>query len=138
MPHLIIEYSANLETAVDIRALVQAVHAAALETGVFPIGGMRTRAARRDVFAVADLHPDNGFIHIQARIGAGRTAEVRQKAAAHIFAAVTAATADVFAKRPLGLTIEMVEMDPVGSLKHNNLHDFVAARAGKTSVKSAE
>jgi 5-carboxymethyl-2-hydroxymuconate isomerase len=34
----------------------------------------------------------------------------------------------VFASRPLGLTFEIVEIDPVGSLKHNNLHDIVAAR----------
>ena len=42
MPHLIVEYSANLEPALDIRGLVEALHEAALETGVFPIGGIRT------------------------------------------------------------------------------------------------
>lgn len=131
MPHLIIEYSANLDAAIDIRGLVDAVHAAALETGVFPIGGLRTRAVRREVYAVADRHPDNGFIHVQARIGHGRAAAVREKAAAHIFEAVKAHTAQAFATRPLGLTFEMVEIDPVGALRHNNLHDIVAARLGK-------
>ncbi len=129
MPHLIVEYSANLDRRIEIAALVAAVHTAALETGVFPIGGLRTRAERRDVYAIADRHPDNGFIHVQARIGAGRTPEVRQKAAEHIFAAVTRLTADAFAACPLGLTLELVEIDPVGSLKHSNLHDIVAARA---------
>jgi 5-carboxymethyl-2-hydroxymuconate isomerase len=128
MPHLIIEYSANLETTVDIPALVKAVHTAALETGVFPIGGLRTRACRRDVFAIADGHPDNGFVHVQARIGHGRPAEIRERAAAHLFATVKGVTAHAFATRPLGLTLEIVEIDPVGSLKHNNLHDIVAAR----------
>ena len=56
MPHLIVEYSANLERDVDIPRLVAAVHAAALETGVFPIGGIRTRAERRDIYQVADSH----------------------------------------------------------------------------------
>lgn len=128
MPHLIVEYSANLERDVDIPRLVAAVHAAALETGVFPIGGIRTRAERREVYAVADSHADNGFVHVQARIGKGRTPEVRQKAAEHIFAVVKAETAKVFASRPLGLTLEIVEIDPVGSLKHNNLHETVEAR----------
>jgi len=128
MPHLIVEYSANLESSLDISRLVAAVHAAALETGVFPMGGIRTRAERRDVYAVADSHPDNGFIHVQARIGTGRTPEVRQKAAEHIFAAVKNETAKAFASRPLGLTFEIVEIDPVGSLKHNNLHAFVEDR----------
>lgn len=128
MPHLIVEYSANLERDVDIPRLVAAVHAAALETGVFPIGGTRTRAERRDVYRIADGHPDNAFVHVQARIGAGRTPEVRQRAAETIFAAVKAETARAFAGRPLGLTLEIVEIDPVGSLKHNNLHEIVEAR----------
>jgi 5-carboxymethyl-2-hydroxymuconate isomerase len=128
MPHLIVEYSANLEQALDIAGLVEALHAAALETGVFPIGGIRTRAARRETYRIADGHTENAFIHVQARIGAGRTAEVRQQAAEHIFARLKTKTADVFASRPLGLTFEVVEIDPVGSLKHNNLHDIVAAR----------
>ena len=128
MPHLIVEYSANLERDIDIARLVSALHASALETGVFPIGGIRTRAARRDVYAIADRHPDNAFIHVQARIGAGRPPEVRQRAAEHIFAALKSATDRVFAERPLGLTFEIVEIDPVGSLKHNNLHEIVEAR----------
>jgi 5-carboxymethyl-2-hydroxymuconate isomerase len=134
MPHLIVEYSANLEPDVDIGRLVSAIHDAALETGVFPIGGIRTRAARREVCIVADGHPDNGFIHIQARIGKGRTQEAREKAAGHIFACLKAETAEVFARRPLGLTFEIVEIDPVGSLKHNNLHDIVEARRKGTAA----
>jgi len=89
---------------------------------------MRTRAARRDTYRIADGHADNAFIHVQARIGSGRPAAVRQQAAEHMFARLTGATADMFASRPLGLTLEIVEIDPVGSLKHNNLHDIVAAR----------
>ena len=134
MPHLIVEYSANLERDLDISRLVAGVHAAALETGVFPIGGIRTRAERREIYAVADSHPDNGFIHVQARIGTGRAPEVRQKAAEHIFAAVKTQTAQAFASRPLGLTFEIVEIDPVGSLKHSNLHEIVEARRKGTAA----
>ncbi len=128
MPQLIVEYSANLERDVDIPRLVAAIHSAALDTGVFPIGGIRTRAERRDVYAVADRHPDNAFVHVQALIGTGHTPEVRQKAAEHIFAAVKAETARAFASRPMGLTFEIVEIDPVGSLRHNNLHEIVEVR----------
>lgn len=128
MPHLIVEYSANLEADLDPHALASTLHQAALATGVFPIGGCRTRLARRDVFCVGDCHPDNRFIHVQARIGGGRPADLRQKAAEQIFAALKEFTARTFAERPLGLTLEVVEIDPVGSLKHNNLHDIIAAR----------
>ena len=128
MPHLIVEYSANLEADLKPRALAEVLHAAALETGVFPIGGCRTRLARRDVYVIGDGHADNRFIHVQARIGAGRSADVRQKAAEHIFSQLKVFTAEIFARAPLGLTLEIVEIDPVGSLKHNNLHEIIAGR----------
>jgi 5-carboxymethyl-2-hydroxymuconate isomerase len=121
MPHLIIEYSTNLDADLAMPALAAAIHAAALETGVFPIGGCRTRLVPRTNYVIGDGHPDNRFIHIQARIGAGRPPDVRQRAAEHIFALLKAETAAVFAQMPLGLTFEIVEIDPVGSLKHNNL-----------------
>lgn len=128
MPHIIIEYSANLECRVDIASLLDQVHEAALATGVFPIGGLRTRAERRDDYRVADRHADNAFIHVQARIGSGRSPDVRQAAAEQIFAAVKRVTAEAFATSPLGLTLEVVEIDPVGALKHNNLHEIVERR----------
>jgi 5-carboxymethyl-2-hydroxymuconate isomerase len=129
MPHLIVEYSCNLDADLDIAALVAAVHQSALETGVFPLGGVRTRAARRDVYKIADGQPDYGFIHVQARIAAGRAPDVRQKAGAHIFAALKDFTAARFARAPLGLTFEIVEMNPVGSFKLNNIHDAIERRA---------
>lgn len=128
MPHIIIEYSANLDADLDMGALAAAIHAAALETGVFPIGGLRTRVARRDVCVIGDGHADNSFIHVQARIGAGRPADVREAAAALMFERLKAVTAEIFATRPLGLTLEIVEIEPVGSLKHNNLHEIIAKR----------
>jgi 5-carboxymethyl-2-hydroxymuconate isomerase len=135
MPHLIIEYSANLDRSIDIAALIEGIHQAALETGVFPIGGVRTRAARREAYRIGDGHADNGFIHIQARIGAGRPAEVRHQAGEHIFNRLKEITAAHFARAPLGLTFEIVEMDPVGSFKLNNIHDAIERRAKtKTQV----
>jgi 5-carboxymethyl-2-hydroxymuconate isomerase len=128
MPHLIIDYSSNLDADIAMADLAKALHTAALETGVFPIGGCRTRLARRDAYVIGDGHRDNRYIHVQARIGAGRPPDVRQRAAEHIFARLTSETAAIFARAPLGLTFEIVEIDPVGALKHNNLHEIIAAR----------
>lgn len=128
MPHLILEYSANLDADIDIAGLVRTIHEAALATGVFPIGGCRTRAMRRDIYVIGDGHPDNRFIHLQARIGTGRSPEIRQQAAEQIFATLKQATADIFSTKPLGLTFEIVEINPVGALRHNNLHEIIAAR----------
>ena len=122
MPHITAEYSANLDADLDPQRLVAALHTAALETGVFPLGGLRTRAVRREVFMVADGDADNAFVAVVARIGAGRDAPTRQRVGEALMAALERETAAAFAKRGLGLTVEVVEIDPVGAMKTNNLH----------------
>ena len=69
MPHLTIEYSANVADHVDIDRLVGALHDAALATGVAALDALRTRAVRREHYAIADRHPDNAFVAVTARLG---------------------------------------------------------------------
>ena len=123
MPHVIVEYSANLEPDLCPTRLVQALHRTALDTGVFPIGGLRTRAERRDVFVVADGNPDNAFVAVLARIGEGREPSTRLAVARALMATLEAETAAAFASRGLGLTVEVQEIDGTASLKTNNLHE---------------
>ncbi len=90
MPHITVEYSANLEAQISPRRLVDAIHRAALATGVFPIGGLRTRAERRDIYAVADGDPDNAFVAVVARIGEGRDTASRKRVAEELMAVLEA------------------------------------------------
>jgi len=128
MPHFIVEYSANLDTRIDIPNLIQAVHVAAIETGVFPLKGTRTRAVRRELYVIADGHPDNGFIHVTARIGHGRSTAVRQQAGEAIYDAVCEFMRSYFEQNPLAISFEMQEIDPDTSFKFNNFPDWIAAR----------
>ena len=129
MPHIIVEYSANLEPQVSPRRLVDALHRAALGTGVFPIGGLRTRAERREVYAVADGDPENGFVAVLARVGQGRDPETRRRVAQTLMTVLETETAEAFRSRGLGLTVEVQEIDGTASLKTNNLHERLAKRS---------
>jgi 5-carboxymethyl-2-hydroxymuconate isomerase len=128
MPHIVVEYSANIRDRIALTGLLEAVHTTALETGVFPLGGTRTRAAERSDYRIADGHPENGFVHVSMMIGAGRDADTRQRAARQVFDAVVAHLAPLFDVAPLGISLEVRELDPQLSFKHNNLHDYVEAR----------
>ena len=133
MPHIIVEYSANLEAALPIAALVADVHRAVLATGIFKIGAVRTRAERRDIFVVADGDPQNAFINVVARIGRGRELEKRQGLAAAIMAALDAQTATLAQGRGLALSVYVEEIDEDGALRKNNLH----ARMEKAALGNA-
>ena len=128
MPHLIVEYSTNLEKRISVRELLKHTHEAALASGVFKIGGIRTRAAPRDLYIVADGDPDNAFIHVEARIGKGRDADTRRRLAETLLAVLRDQTKSVFETTGLGLTVEIREIDDVGSVRLNNLHERLQAK----------
>ena len=123
MPHLIVEYSANIEQELNLPELMRGLKDRAVATGVFPLGGIRVRGARRDAYDIADGDAGNAFVHLQARIGAGRDEATREAAADALFEVLTAHVAPIYDSRGLGISLEIVQIDPVGSRKQNNLHE---------------
>jgi len=71
MPHFTLEYSANLDPRLDIGKVVEVVRKAAVETGIFPLGGIRVRSVRCEYYAIADGQPDFGFLDMVLRLGEG-------------------------------------------------------------------
>ena len=125
MPHLNIEYSANLEDALDIQALVDQIHETALGTGIFPLGGVRTRADPRKHYRIANGDPRAGYIHMMVRIGSGRDLETRRAAGDKIFAALCDFTDELYRSRPLALSFELHEIPPDMAWRKNNLHELL-------------
>lgn len=128
MPHIIIEYSSNLEGQVDFPAFLTALRDSALATGVFPIGGVRVRAYCADHYLIADGHADNAFVHIMLRVGHGRDLGTRKSACEAIFATACEQLKALYERSPLGISLEMQEVDPVLTFKQNNLHEYVKKR----------
>ena len=128
MPHILIEHSSNLSDRVELDELIRTVHQAALDTGVFPKGGIRTRRAPRERYLIADGHADNAFIHLVLRIGSGRDVETRQRAASEVFEALCDFLAPDMSVHPLGISLEIQEIVPETSHKKSNLHAYVKQR----------
>jgi len=129
MPHLNIEYSANLEDALDVQALVDRIHETALETGIFPLGGVRTRAEARKHYRIANGDPRAGYIHMMVRIGSGRDIETRRAAGDKIFSALCDFTDELYRSRPLALSFELHEIPPDMAWRKNNLHELLKKEA---------
>ena len=128
MPHQIIEYSANLESRMDIQALVDGLHENAIGMEGLPLGGLRTRAQRRDAYQVADRHPDNAFVHLILKLGHGRPLEKRKEFGEAIFAALCELLEPVSSTSPLAISFEIQEIHPQLNWKKNNLRDYMAKR----------
>ncbi|WP_426424630.1 5-carboxymethyl-2-hydroxymuconate Delta-isomerase [Bradyrhizobium genosp. A] len=129
MPHFTIEYSANLDGRLDIGAVCEIVRKAAIETGIFPLGGIRVRAVRCEHYAIADALHDYGFLDMVLRIGEGRDLPTRKKAGEHVFQALSKHLDPVFAASKLALSFDMQINDKDTSWKRNNIHDALKAEA---------
>ena len=125
MPHVSLEYSRNLEDAVDVAALCDALRRAAIETGVFPLAGVRVRAFAADHASIADGDPKHGFVDVSVRLRAGRDLDTRRRAAQHVFDAAQAFLAPVMATRSLALSLEMRDIDPELSPKTGTIRDHL-------------
>ena len=129
MPHFTIEYSANLEPRVDMGKVCEVVRKAAMETGIFPLGGIRVRAIRCEHFAIADGRPDRGFLDMVLRLGEGRDLAARKKAGEHIFKALSSYLDPAFAGSKFALSFDMQINDKETSWKRNNIHEALKAEA---------
>ena len=129
MPHFTIEYSANLEGRVDMGKVVEVVRKAAVETGIFPLGGIRVRAVKCEHYAIADGNPRFGFLDMLLRLGEGRDLATRKKASEHIFKALSAHLDPLFAQSQFALSFDMQINDKETSWKRNNIHEALKAEA---------
>jgi 5-carboxymethyl-2-hydroxymuconate isomerase len=129
MPHFTLQYSANLEAHLDMTKVVEVVRRAAVETDVFPLGGIRVRAVRCEHYAIGNGNPDFAFLDMLLRLGEGRDLKTRKAAGEHIFRALSAYLDPVFAKRKIALSFDMQINDKETSWKRNNIHEALKSEA---------
>ena len=129
MPHFTLEYSANLDARLDMAKVVETVRKAAVETGIFPLGGIRVRAVRCEHYAIADGNPHLGFLAMVLRLGEGRDLATRKKAGEHVFRALSDHLDPVFAACKFALSFDIQINDKEMSWKRNNIHEALKAEA---------
>lgn len=126
MPHFIMEYSANLDDDLDIPVLFEQLNATAIATGVFPLGGIRTRAVRCEHYRIAEGDPENTFVYLTAKVGAGRDHELLKQAAGKVFETLTTYLQPVYDRRYMSIGFDLQELNPEFAFKQNNIHNKLA------------
>lgn len=72
MPHLVLEYSANVAQEVRWDRLFSRLHQAVAEAGA-PLAGCKSRALRHESYHVAGGGPGAAFVHLSIALLPGRT-----------------------------------------------------------------
>lgn len=128
MPHVTIEYSANVADHHDVQALVDAVHDAALDHGLAGPTALRTRAAERAHYRVTDGSPDYAFVAIVARVGPGRDEEVRQAFLAAMLDAAEAHCRSESEALTIAWSAEVQEIDSDFRINRNHVRTAMDTR----------
>lgn len=122
MPHLTVEYSANLESQSNMDTLCKSLHAAMMASGLFELGALRVRARPCPHYAVADLLTENAFADMILRIGKGRTEDEKKTVGARLMKIAEAHFAPLLAHPHFALTLEVQEISSAFSWRTNAIH----------------
>lgn len=125
MPHITLDYSANLEPHVDIASLCDCLRRVAIDTGVLPLAGVRVRAFAANHVSIADGNPKHGYVDVSVRLRGGRDIETRKQATAQIFSAAKSFLEPVMQTYSVALSLEMRDIDPELSPKCGTIRDHL-------------
>jgi 5-carboxymethyl-2-hydroxymuconate isomerase len=120
MPHLSIQFSDNLEA--DMQALCDKMKKVLVDSGLFPLGGIRVRAVPCTQYVVADALPENGFADLILRIGAGRSSEEKQATGKALMAEAEKHFTSQLQIPHFALSLEIIEISSEFSWKTNSIH----------------
>ena len=128
MPHLVIQYSDNLDAQADMNALCRSLAEALLAqrddagAAVFPTGGTRVLAYPAPRYAIADSQNDYAFAYLNLRIGRGRSEALQQRTGEALLAAARAFFEPIQLRRLVGVTLQIDVGAEVFDAKLSNLH----------------
>lgn len=126
MPHLTIEYTANLDAHSDVGALCKALSHTlvtlkdAMGALVFPLYGTRVLAHPAAQYAIADGEQGRIFVYLNLRITPGRSADLVKTIGDTVLSAAREYLAPVMDKLPLRLTLHIDETPPAYEGKFTN------------------
>lgn len=115
MPHLRLEFSANLPADVASRKLLSGIHQALADHGV-SIGNCKSRVESHDAYLIGDGSKEESFVHLEVGILEGRSDEVKRSLGQALLERLEAAYQG--AMPPPQITIELRDMRRADYFKH--------------------
>jgi 5-carboxymethyl-2-hydroxymuconate isomerase len=117
MPHLCLEYTANVPQKIDFDTLFSELHHTLSDVGRIDIGNCKGRAVRLENYYVADGKADVAFVHLEVRLFAGRPDELKQQIAAALMNVLKAHFAQTGAGPAVQFSLEMRDVHQPTYLK---------------------
>ncbi len=112
MPHLILEYSANIIEKKNLTTLLKKCHKTLAEMLPTDVTSCVSRAIECNTFCVGEGFEKNAFIHVSLKVKAGRTEETLQNAGNEVLEVLSDYFAETAKRFHLQITMEIGELSP--------------------------
>jgi len=109
MPHITLEYTANL-SSLDVGQALRRLNLQLMESAHFDARDIKSRAIPLDSFLVGDCNSMTGFIHVTLRLLEGRTPQVRRMLAQSLLDALQPVVSSNVT-HAIQLTVEVCEIE---------------------------
>lgn len=113
MPHLILEYSANVIEKSQLNTLLKSIHPVLVEMLPADLGACKSRAIECAHFCVSNGNVNNAFVHVTLKIMSGRTEDTLKKVGEKIMAMLKAYFSESMGKLQLRISIEISELSKI-------------------------
>lgn len=110
MPHLILEYSANIIEEEKIPELFQECHVLLAEMLPTDIQGCKSRAYKSNTYLIGSNQPNNGFVHVDLKVLPGRTKETLQQVGLNMMTLLQNYFSESLQQLNLQITLEISEL----------------------------
>ena len=118
MPHLILEYTDNVEF--DSHLLFKELHESLVATGAVNMKGLKSRANKLTDDYIADGNPDYKFVHVTIILREGRAREVREDISQRVMTILDNTFGHYRENGHIGLSTDMRELEfGLALTKHN-------------------
>ena len=122
VPHIVLEYSDDLDPLPDLRAVFGAVHRVLADVAGAPVDNSKSRARAVDAY-IADGDESAAMVHLDIRLMEGRTTEQKAAVSQACLDILVEAFAAAAANRELQTTVAISDFDratyakdPAGSI----------------------
>jgi 5-carboxymethyl-2-hydroxymuconate isomerase len=119
MPHLTLEYTANLDF--EVQPLLAQLHSELVATGAINLKGLKSRAIQHGLYRIADGNPNYAFVHVNLLIREGRPLNVQKDIAQRVMAVLTETFGERFENSHLSLSVDIKEMREGVALTFHNI-----------------
>src|SRR5690625_1891163 len=119
MPHMIVEYTENIASAIDTKDILTNMNRSLIShERLFTPQGTRARAIEITDYLVGHEDNHNAFVHTTLKIAPGRTEEAKKKVFDDLFATIEEYFNEVSADKQVTISLEFSELSTGGSMYH--------------------